>query len=189
MSTSSGIIATTRQKPLVCRLSRVARGRRLFVCFESTNLERPSKGRVVLLPIKGSHGPPVPRGTGLWSRAAALLASSTLLLAALPAAAQNATWNLNGSGDFNTGGNWTPGTVPTGTAFFGASNQNNVSFSAINTTIGGWTFNAGASNYTFTISDLNSFVVNFAPASSSTAAAPPSSMVMVWNFSTPARPA
>jgi autotransporter-associated beta strand protein len=87
-----------------------------------------------------------------------------LLLAALPAAAQNATWNLNGSGDFNTGGNWTPGTVPTGTAFFGASNQNNVSFSAINTTIGGWTFNAGASNYTFTISDLNSFVVNFTGA-------------------------
>ena len=54
--------------------------------------------------------------------------------------------------------------MPTGTAFFGASNQNNVSFSAINTTIGGWTFNAGASNYTFTISDLNSFVVNFTGA-------------------------
>jgi autotransporter-associated beta strand protein len=81
---------------------------------------------------------------------AALLASSALIAAALPAAAQDATWNLNGTGNFNLAANWTPATVPTGTAFFGASNQNNVSFLA-NATIGGWTFNAGASNYTFTL--------------------------------------
>jgi len=74
-----------------------------------------------------------------------------LIAAALPAAAQNATWNLNGTGDFNAAANWTPATVPSGTAFFGTSNQNNVSLSvgAI-TTIGGLTFNAGASNYIFT---------------------------------------
>jgi hypothetical protein len=40
--------------------------------------------------------------------------------------------------------------VPTGTAFFGISNVTNLSFSAATTTIGGWTFNAGASNYNFT---------------------------------------
>jgi autotransporter-associated beta strand protein len=79
----------------------------------------------------------------------ALLASSALCAAPLPAAAQNATWLLApGSGDFNTAVNWTPAAVPTGTAFFGTSNTTNLSLSA-NTTIGGWTFNAGASNYTF----------------------------------------
>ena len=40
--------------------------------------------------------------------------------------------------------------VPTGTASFGTSNTTSLSFSA-NTTIGGWTFNSGASNYSFTI--------------------------------------
>ena len=40
-------------------------------------------------------------------------------------------------------------TVPTGTAFFGTSNTTALTFSA-NTTVGGWTFNAGAPAYTFT---------------------------------------
>lgn len=82
----------------------------------------------------------------------ALLASSALCAASLPAAAQNATWLLApGSGDFNTAANWTPAAVPSGTAFFGTSNTTNLSvvspFATID--IGGWTFNAGASNYTF----------------------------------------
>jgi autotransporter-associated beta strand protein len=68
----------------------------------------------------------------------------------LPLAAQDATWNSTGTGNFNTAGNWTPNTVPTGTAFFGTSSQNSVSF-ASSTTIGGWTFNPGASNYNLTI--------------------------------------
>jgi autotransporter-associated beta strand protein len=115
----------------------------------------------VLLPNKGTHRRPVQRGTGLPRHAAALLAFSVLLLAALPAAAQNATWNFNpGSGDFNTAANWNPATVPTGTAFFGTSNTAALSFSA-NTTIGGWTFNAGASNYTFT---NNGQTINFTDA-------------------------
>ena len=49
-----------------------------------------------------------------------------------------------------------PATVPTGTAFFGASNTTNLSFSA-HTTLGGWTFNAGASAYTFTNNQALSF--------------------------------
>ena len=86
-------------------------------------------------------------------RRVALLAGTALVAAALavgPATAQDATWLLNpGSGDFNTGPNWNPALVPTGTAFFGTSNTTALSFSAA-TTVGGWTFNAGASAYTFT---------------------------------------
>ena len=79
---------------------------------------------------------------------AALLASSALALAstwpaARPALAQDATWlGSPGTADFNTGANWGPGTVPTGTAFFGASDTTALSFSA-DTTVGGLTFNAG----------------------------------------------
>jgi autotransporter-associated beta strand protein len=90
---------------------------------------------------------------GMATRAlrAGLLASSALITVALPAAAQDATWQLNpGSGDFNTATNWSPATVPTGTAFFGTSNTTALSFSSPTTNVGGWTFNAGASNYTFT---------------------------------------
>jgi autotransporter-associated beta strand protein len=76
------------------------------------------------------------------------LAGTGLCIAA--ARAQNATWLANpGSNDFNTGTNWTPATVPTATASFGTSTVTNLSFST-DTTIGGWTFNAGAFNYTFT---------------------------------------
>jgi fibronectin-binding autotransporter adhesin len=77
--------------------------------------------------------------------------AAVALLAALPAHAQDATWLLNpGSGNFNTAANWTPATVPTGTAFFGTSNITSLSFSA-NTAVGGWAFNAGAPAYTFTV--------------------------------------
>ena len=88
--------------------------------------------------------------------AAALVGSADLLAATLPAAAQDATWLSNptvagpvaGTFDFDSVANWNPSAVPTGTATFGATSGPNLSFSA-ETTIGGWTFNAGASNYTF----------------------------------------
>jgi autotransporter-associated beta strand protein len=79
---------------------------------------------------------------------ALLVAAAVLVAATWPAASQDATWNLNGTGDYTTSGNWTPNAVPTGTAFFSVSNQNAVTFSSP-TSIGGWTFNAGASAYTF----------------------------------------
>lgn len=90
-----------------------------------------------------------PSGTGGRLRAV-LLASTALSLAAiLPAAAQDATWLATpGSGDFNTGANWSSGAVPTGTASFDTSSQTALTFSA-DAFLGGWTFNAGASNYTF----------------------------------------
>jgi autotransporter-associated beta strand protein len=72
-----------------------------------------------------------------------------IALCTVTAQAQDATWLDNpGSSDFDTPTNWTPATVPTGTAFFGTSTVTGLTF-ATSTTIGGWTFNAGASNYTF----------------------------------------
>jgi autotransporter-associated beta strand protein len=85
---------------------------------------------------------------------AALLASSALALSwalpAGPARAQDATWLTSpGSGAYSIGANWDTGTVPTGTAYFGATNTNNLWMNYAQT-IGGWTFNAGAPAYTVT---------------------------------------
>ncbi|MEO6945355.1 MAG: autotransporter, partial [Nitrobacter sp.] len=69
---------------------------------------------------------------------------------AAPGAAQNASWlAAPPSSDFNDAANWTPAAVPTGTASFGTSTGTNITF-ASDTTLGGWTFDAGASNYSFT---------------------------------------
>jgi autotransporter-associated beta strand protein len=70
-----------------------------------------------------------------------------VLVWAGPVAAQDATWT-GASNNFNTAGNWTPATIPTGTAFFGTSTITSLSFSA-DTTLGGFTFNPGAAAYTF----------------------------------------
>jgi outer membrane autotransporter protein len=78
-------------------------------------------------------------------------------LGALAAHAQNATWQtvptvagpLAGTFDFNANANWTPAAVPTGTASFGATTGTNLSFSGTNTTLSGFTFNAGAPAYSF----------------------------------------
>src|SRR5262249_10328623 len=77
--------------------------------------------------------------------------AAAALLAATSAQAQDATWNATpNSGDFNTAANWTPPTVPTGTAFFGASNTTAITFQPfITTSIGMLQFNPGAPAYTF----------------------------------------
>jgi autotransporter-associated beta strand protein len=93
-----------------------------------------------------------------------LLASSALVALASPVAAQDATW-LNpatvagpvATFDFNAAGNWSTNAVPTGTATFGVSTSNALSFSA-DTTVGGLTFNPGASNYTFTNDHILLFI-------------------------------
>ena len=76
-----------------------------------------------------------------------------------PARAQDATWLANpGSSDFDTAGNWTSvTTVPTGTASFGTSSTTSLTFSSPTTNIGGWTFNPGASVYTFTNANTLTF--------------------------------
>lgn len=88
---------------------------------------------------------------------AALLTSSALALAwalpAAPARAQDATWLASpGSGGYSIGANWDTGTVPTGTAYFGATNTNNL-WTGYVPTIGGWTFTTGAPAYTVTNSN------------------------------------
>jgi autotransporter-associated beta strand protein len=80
--------------------------------------------------------------------------AAVALLAAMPAYAQDATWSQTpSSGDFNTAANWTPATVPTGTAFFGASNTTSITFQPfITTSIGTLQFNPGAPAYSFSTS-------------------------------------
>jgi len=96
---------------------------------------------------------------------AALLASSILTLAsALPAWSQDATWNTNAATtNFNTGSNWDTGSVPTGTAVFGTSATTTLTFSGFITNIDGWTFNTGASAYTF-LNNVSSHGLNFTGA-------------------------
>ena len=93
------------------------------------------------------------RGAGGRPLRAAPLASMALVVVGLPAAAQNATWLASpGSDNYNNGVNWSA-TVPTGTAFFDASDITGLSLFTCDftnaTDVGGWTFNAGAGNYTF----------------------------------------
>jgi autotransporter-associated beta strand protein len=94
---------------------------------------------------------------------AALLATTALVAVAalLPGAARavDATWlAIPFTNNFNDGNNWTSApTVPNGTAFFGSSSITSLSFSALTTTIGGWTFNPGASAYSFTTNNVLTF--------------------------------
>jgi autotransporter-associated beta strand protein len=96
-------------------------------------------------------------GSGRVLAGGLLVAIAALIVAAGPAAAQDATWLLNpGSNVYTLGSNWSPAGVPTGTAFFGTSNT--TSLTNVITQVGGWTFNPGASNYTFTV---DVFILDF----------------------------
>jgi len=74
-------------------------------------------------------------------------------LGTVAAHAQDATWLATPvSGNWNTAANWTPATVPTGTATFGASNTTTITFSTTFTSVGTLQFNAGAPAYSFNAS-------------------------------------
>jgi uncharacterized protein with beta-barrel porin domain len=77
--------------------------------------------------------------------------AAVALLAAMPVHAQDATWTGAGGGNWNTNGNWSPATVPTGTATFdntGLTQSLNISAStSINTLL----FAAGAPAYSYAI--------------------------------------
>ena len=80
----------------------------------------------------------------------------TLCLGALNAVyADSATWSLNPTnGDWNTAANWTPPTIPNGsadTATFDVSNQTSISLSD-DTEVNGIAFNPGASAFSVTAS-------------------------------------
>ena len=68
------------------------------------------------------------------------------------AQAQNAMWSATpGSNIWDTAANWSPATVPTGTASFGPSNTTTIQFlPTAGTSIGTLQFNPGAPAYTFT---------------------------------------
>jgi hypothetical protein len=84
------------------------------------------------------------------SRMRAYLLATTATVALLTATAhgQDATWRGVGP-DFSDARNWSPPVVPTGTAFFGPAAATSLFFFQT-TNVGGFTFNAGAPNYSFT---------------------------------------
>ncbi len=72
--------------------------------------------------------------------------------------AQNATWN-GSTTDWNTPTNWTPNTVPSGTATFSATGSTAVDNASGLVAIGAITFDATAQAYSFTLIN-NPFLVN-----------------------------
>ena len=97
--------------------------------------------------------------------------------------AQDATWRtVPFTGTFNNPLNWSPVTVPTGTATFAASTITGLTVLGANT-IGGFTFNPGASAYSFSVPLASSLeftgagIVNNSSSSPSFFLAPTSSVV------------
>jgi outer membrane autotransporter protein len=86
----------------------------------------------------------------------ALLASAALVLVA-PAQAQDATWAGPGN-SWNVGGNWSSGTVPTGTATFSGSTPTSIAFFS-SASIDTMLFTAGAPLYSFNIGAAHSLVI------------------------------
>ncbi len=122
---------------------------------------RMSVPAVILSGVPGLASAQAARRRLSW-RCGALLATTALVavtaFAPGAARAQDATWlSSPTSGNFNDAANWNPATVPIRTAFFGTSNTTALTFSA-STDIGGWTFNAGASAYTFATNQLVEFL-------------------------------
>src|SRR3954471_21859370 len=83
----------------------------------------------------------------------ATLVGSAMLVAAPAALAQDATWLTNpGSAEFNAAANWTPASVPLGTATFGGSATTTLTLTFVGTVnLGAFQFDAGAPAYTFNL--------------------------------------
>lgn len=63
----------------------------------------------------------------------------------------DSTWNVSGTGDYNTAGNWSFNVPVIGdTGFFGTSTHTNISILTLNN-VGEWFFAPGASQYNFAI--------------------------------------
>lgn len=88
---------------------------------------------------------------------AAWLGSSALALVLTVSRVEaiDATWlSAPGSGTYEAGSNWSGGSVPNGTASFGTSSVTSLSILSMQT-VGGWTFNPGASSYTISVDGEN----------------------------------
>ena len=83
---------------------------------------------------------------------------SGISLFAVAAHAQDATWTGASSGEWLDNTNWTPATIPTGTAFFDTSATTNVANDAGLVTIGAISFLTTASAYTIDVN--NTMIVN-----------------------------
>jgi autotransporter-associated beta strand protein len=115
-------------------------------------VDPPKLARATSVPWNARYSAVVRRSHSRAQDRLLLIAIAWFAALVMPARAQDATWLLNpGTSDYNTATNWSPATVPTGTAFFGATNVPNLTFSSAVTGVGGWTFIAGAPAYTFTL--------------------------------------
>src|SRR5262245_65539628 len=118
-------------------------------------------------------------------------AAAAALLAAMPAHAQDATWSTAPvNSDFNTAANWTPATVPTGTAFFGTSTITGLTFNSGSvTSLGGFTFNPGAPAYSFSLATASSLTFTGAGIVNNSSNAPSFSLpfTSLWRSPTAAR--
>jgi autotransporter-associated beta strand protein len=94
------------------------------------------------------------RSLTAWLATSALV-TAALVLTASCAEATDATWLSNpGSGTYEAGSNWSGGSVPNGTASFGTSSVTSLTILSMQS-VGGWTFNPGASNYTISLDGEN----------------------------------
>ncbi|HEY1543258.1 MAG TPA: autotransporter domain-containing protein, partial [Xanthobacteraceae bacterium] len=84
------------------------------------------------------------------------MAAAGLCLVASAALAQDTTW-VGVSTDWNTPTNWTPPTIPTGTATFANTGSTSVDNTSGTVTIGTLNFAANAQNYTITINNAFTF--------------------------------
>lgn len=89
----------------------------------------------------------------VWLATSALIAWPALTMVSMSdAPAATLTWTGATSGDYDNATNWTPGAVPgaADTALFSATTRPSVLIS-ISEIVGGWTFDGGASAYTFNV--------------------------------------
>ncbi len=113
-------------------------------------------------PARRRHNEPARKPAGAWQLFVATIVAVGAPFA--PAPGQDATWLATpGSGDFNTGSNWSGGTTPTGTATYGTSNTTSLTFSAPSTTVGILSFANTAPTYSFSLNN-QSLTLNGATA-------------------------
>jgi fibronectin-binding autotransporter adhesin len=83
--------------------------------------------------------------------AGTMLASALAMLAPATSHAQDATWSGSTSGDWNTNGNWSPASVPTGTATFDNTGLTQTLTVSADASINTISLSAGAPTYSYTI--------------------------------------
>jgi hypothetical protein len=89
----------------------------------------------------------------------AALAGALAMLAPLTLRAQDATWTGSTSGDWNTNGNWSPASVPTGTATFDNTGLTQALTVSANASISTIALSAGAPAYSYTINPGVAFAI------------------------------